>query len=95
MALSQCWCHLWVTVPLLLLQWSGLLVAAEQVALVEVFLEQRPGASAVLQGEVVESGGGSRSPEDREELQGELVLVSRIEENQNVSMCAFPCCFYY
>ncbi|XP_034396873.1 RING finger protein 215 isoform X2 [Cyclopterus lumpus] len=77
MALARCWCRLWATLPLVLLRWPGLLVAAEQVALVEVFLEQRPVVSALLQGEVVESGGGS---EDREELQGELVLVA--EETQ-------------
>lgn len=81
MASAGCRCCLWVTVPLLLLRWPGPPVAAEQVALVEVFLEQRPGVSALLQGEVVESSPGSGSPEprdeDREELQGELVLVSR------------------
>ncbi|XP_024865035.1 RING finger protein 215 isoform X2 [Kryptolebias marmoratus] len=62
-------------VPLLLLRWSGLLLAAEQVALVEVFLEHRPGVSALLRGEVVGSNGGSRSSEDPEELEGDLVLV--------------------
>ncbi|KAF0034317.1 hypothetical protein F2P81_014383 [Scophthalmus maximus] len=73
---------LWVTLPLLLLlRWSGQLVAAELVAQVEVFLEQRPGVSALLQGDVVESSGGGRSSEDREELDGELVLV-RDEETQ-------------
>ncbi|XP_078107553.1 RING finger protein 215 isoform X1 [Sander vitreus] len=82
MALARCWCCLWVTLPLVLLRWPGLLVAAEQVALVEVFLEQRPGVSALLQGEVVESGRGSRSSEHRdEELEGELVLVQN-EETQ-------------
>lgn len=79
MALTRC-CH-WVTLPLLLLLWPGrLLVSTEQVALVEVFVEQRPGVSALLQGEVVESGrGGKKSSEaereNREELEGELVLV--------------------
>lgn len=47
----------------------------------EVFLEQRPSVSALLHGEVVESSEGSRSSghrdEDREKLEGELVLVSR------------------
>ncbi|XP_049906582.1 RING finger protein 215 isoform X2 [Epinephelus moara] len=85
MASARCHCWLWVTVPLVLLRWPGLLVAAEQVALVEVFLEQRPGVSALLQGEVVESGKGSRSSEhleeEREELEGELVLVQS-EETQ-------------
>ncbi|XP_031161484.1 RING finger protein 215 isoform X2 [Sander lucioperca] len=82
MALACCWCCLWVTLPLVLLRWPGLLVAAEQVALVEVFLEQRPGVSALLQGEVVESGRGSRSSGHRdEELEGELVLVQN-EETQ-------------
>lgn len=83
MLLAQRWWCLWVFSPLLL-------VAAEQLALVEVFLEQRPGVSASLQGEVVESGWASRSSEDRGELQGELqgdlqgelqgelLLVSRI-----------------
>ncbi|XP_040010191.1 RING finger protein 215 isoform X2 [Xiphias gladius] len=70
-----CWRRLWVTLPLLLLRWQGLPVAAERVAVVEVVLEQQPGVSALLQGDVVESGGGSRSSEDREELEGELVLV--------------------
>lgn len=49
----------------------------------EVFLEQRPGVSALLHGEVVESSKDSRSSErrdeDREKLEGELVLVSRSE----------------
>ncbi|XP_075960962.1 RING finger protein 215 isoform X4 [Anarhichas minor] len=80
MALARCWCRLWVTLPLVLLRWPGLLVAAEQVALVEVFLEQRPVVSALLQGEVVEESG--RSSEDREELEGELVLVQEDEETQ-------------
>ncbi|KAK2901702.1 RING finger protein 215 isoform X2 [Channa argus] len=80
MAGARRWRCLWVTVPLLLsLQWPGLLAAAEQVALVEVFLEQRPGDSALLQGDVVESSRGSRSPEDRQELQGDLVLVQEKE----------------
>lgn len=78
---SPRWCRLGVSLPLLLLlRWSGLLAVAEQVALVEVFLEQRPGASDLLQGEVVESslGGGSseQRDEEREELEGDLVLVS-------------------
>ncbi|KAA8592477.1 hypothetical protein FQN60_017932, partial [Etheostoma spectabile] len=82
MASDRCWCCLWVTLPLVLLRGPGLLVAADQVALVEVFLEQRPGVSALLQGDVVESGGGGRSSEDRdEELEGELVLVQS-EETQ-------------
>ncbi|XP_029366734.1 RING finger protein 215 isoform X1 [Echeneis naucrates] len=68
--------------PLLLLRCSGLLVAAEQVALVEVFLEEPPGVSALLQGEVVEPGRGSRSSEDREELEGELVLVSPVQDEE-------------
>ncbi|XP_071340044.1 RING finger protein 215 isoform X2 [Trachinotus anak] len=81
MASARCRCCLWVTIPLLLLRWPGLLAAAEQVALVEVFLEQPPDVSALLQGEVVESSGGSTSPEDREELEGELVLLQD-EETQ-------------
>ncbi|XP_036954310.1 RING finger protein 215 [Acanthopagrus latus] len=85
MATARYWCFLRVTLPLLLLRWQGLLVAAEQVAVVEVFLEQRPGVSAVLQGEVVESSKGSKSSEhrdeDQEELEGELVLVQD-EETQ-------------
>ncbi|KAM7391116.1 hypothetical protein PAMP_021832 [Pampus punctatissimus] len=71
--------------PLLLLLCPGLLVVAEQVALVKVFVEQRPGVSALLQGEVVESSAGSWSSEHRDEdgedLEGELVLV-RDEEPQ-------------
>ncbi|XP_069379355.1 RING finger protein 215 isoform X2 [Paralichthys olivaceus] len=72
----RCCCCLWVALPLL-----GQLVAAELLAQVEVFLEQRPGVSALLQGEVVEPSGGGRSPEPREELDGELVLVQD-EESQ-------------
>ncbi|XP_040898151.1 RING finger protein 215 isoform X2 [Toxotes jaculatrix] len=75
MASARYWCFLGVTLPLVLLRWPGLLVAAEQVALVEVFLEQRPGVSALLQGEVVEPSGDSRTPGEREDLEGELVLV--------------------
>ncbi|KAG7490158.1 RING finger 215 [Solea senegalensis] len=70
--------------PFLLLRWPGLLLlqaAAEQVAQVEVFLEQQPSVSALLQGEVVESSGVSKTSEDREELDGELVLV-QVEETQ-------------
>ncbi|XP_026177262.1 RING finger protein 215 [Mastacembelus armatus] len=85
MAAARCRGCLWATLPLLLLRWPGLPVAAEQVALVEVFLEQRPGVSALLQGEVVESDRGSGSSEHRDEdgeqLEGELVLV-RDEELQ-------------
>ncbi|XP_070690566.1 RING finger protein 215 isoform X2 [Pempheris klunzingeri] len=90
MASARCRCCLWVTVPLLLLRWPGpglLVAAAEQVALVEVFLEQRPGVSALLQGEVVQSSAAGRSSEprdeDREELEGELVLVQ--DEEAQVS----------
>nr|XP_040052679.1 RING finger protein 215 isoform X3 [Gasterosteus aculeatus aculeatus] len=82
MSLARCCGRLWVTLPLVLLRWPGLLLAAERVALVEVFLEQRPAVSAVLQGEVVESGGGGggESRVDRDELEGELLLVD--EETQ-------------
>lgn len=80
---SPRWCCLGVSLPLLLLlllRWPGLLAVAEQVALVEIFLEQRPDASDLLQGEVVESslGGGSseQRDEEREELEADLVLVS-------------------
>ena len=71
-------CCLWVTLPLVLLWCPGLtllLAEAEQVALVEVFLEQRPGVSALLRGDVLESGQDSGSSEDRGELEGELLLV--------------------
>ncbi|XP_045889674.1 RING finger protein 215 isoform X1 [Micropterus dolomieu] len=82
--LSRSWGCFWVTLPLLL-RWPELLVAGEEVALVEVFLEQRPGVSALLQGEVVESsrvsGTSEHQDEDREELEGELVLVQD-EETQ-------------
>ncbi|KAM9858483.1 RING finger protein 215 [Aulostomus maculatus] len=61
---------------LLLLLWMELLVSAEQVALVEVFLEQRLDGSTLLQGEVVEASGSSKHrEEDREDLEGELVLI--------------------
>ncbi|KAM6930871.1 RING finger protein 215 [Xenentodon cancila] len=76
-----------VSIPLLLLRCSGLLVSAEQVAVVEVYLEQRPGVGALLQGEVVESSRGGKSSElgveDREELEGNLVLVP--DEEMQVS----------
>lgn len=56
-----------------------LLAGAEQVALVEVFLEQRPGVSALLHGDVVESSPASSGSEQRDEmpeqLEGHLVLV--------------------
>ncbi|XP_020496422.1 RING finger protein 215 [Labrus bergylta] len=86
MASTQSGGCLWVTLLLLLvLRCPGLMVAAEQVAVVEVFLDQRPGVSALLEGEVVESSGGSKTPElqddDQEELQGELVLF-KDEETQ-------------
>ncbi|XP_045889675.1 RING finger protein 215 isoform X2 [Micropterus dolomieu] len=81
---TRSWGCFWVTLPLLL-RWPELLVAGEEVALVEVFLEQRPGVSALLQGEVVESsrvsGTSEHQDEDREELEGELVLVQD-EETQ-------------
>lgn len=61
---------------LLLLPWPGLRVDAEQVALVEVVLEQRPSVSTLLQGEVVEPSRGSEQQEDgAESLEGDLVLV--------------------
>uniref|UniRef100_A0A1A8KE00 Ring finger protein 215 n=1 Tax=Nothobranchius kuhntae TaxID=321403 RepID=A0A1A8KE00_NOTKU len=74
MALARL-CCLGIMVPLLLLRWSGLLLAAEQVALVEVFLEHRPGVSALIQGEVVGSTRAVRSSEGLEDLEGNLVLV--------------------
>lgn len=84
----QAWCYcLWVTLPLLLLWCPGLtllLAEAEQVALVEVFLEQRPGVIALLHGEVLESGKDSGSSEDQEELEGELLLVSLSQRCLNV-----------
>lgn len=74
---------LWVSLPLLLLLCPGLpllLLEAEEVALVEVYLEQPSDVSALLHGEVVESSRDSGSIEhqdyDRESLEGELVLVS-------------------
>lgn len=95
MAAGRCWCCLWATLPLLLLlRWQGLLVAAEQVALVEVFLEQRPDVSALLQGEVVESSGGSGSSEDRKELEGELVLVSRVALTTYLLNSYYHCYLY-
>ncbi|XP_074525572.1 RING finger protein 215 isoform X3 [Halichoeres trimaculatus] len=88
MAFARSVFPLWMLLPLLLLlllRCSGLLVSAEQVAVVEVFLEQRPGVSALFEGEVVESSGGSRSAEqrdqDQEELEGDLVLLQD-EETQ-------------
>lgn len=76
-------CLLWVSLSLLLLRCPGLsllLLEAEEVALVEVYLEQRSDVSALLHGEVVESSkdsnGVDRQDYDRETLEGELVLVS-------------------
>lgn len=76
-------CVLWVSLPLLLLRCPGLtllLLEAEEVALVEVYLQQPSDVSALLHGEVVESSRDSGSIEhqdyDRETLEGELVLVS-------------------
>nr|XP_020450717.1 RING finger protein 215 isoform X2 [Monopterus albus] len=87
MASATCWCCLWVTLPLLLRWTPGLLVAAEQVALVEVFLDEPPSVSALLQGEVVESSKGSKSTEprdeEREELEGDLILVQDVEPQVN------------
>nr|XP_015815741.2 RING finger protein 215 isoform X2 [Nothobranchius furzeri] len=74
MALARL-CCLGIMVPLLLLRWSGLLLAAEQVALVEVFLEHRPGVSALIQGEVLGSTRAVRSSAGLEDLEGNLVLV--------------------
>lgn len=83
MSSTQGLCLLWVTLSLLLLRCPGLtllLLEAEEVALVEVYLEQRSDVSALLHGEVVESSKDSNSIDhqdyDRETLEGELVLVS-------------------
>ncbi|KAM9743840.1 RING finger protein 215 isoform 3-T3 [Menidia menidia] len=73
---AAAWCCLGVTIPLLLFWRPELLVAAEQVALVEVFLEQRPGVNALFQGEVVEASWRSEPRNhDQDELEGNLVLV--------------------
>lgn len=83
MASARCWSCLWTMLSLLLLRypWLTLLsVEAEQVALVEVFVEQQPGVNALLHGEVVESRKSRKSSEDREKLEGELILVSRLGE---------------
>lgn len=76
-------CLLCLTLSLLLLRGPGLtllLLEAEEVALVEVYLEQRSDVDALLHGEVVESSKDSRTVEhqdnDEETLEGELVLVS-------------------
>ncbi|XP_034027037.1 RING finger protein 215 isoform X2 [Thalassophryne amazonica] len=65
--------HLVVCVPLALLLLLGP-VSAEQVALLEVFLERRPEASALLHGDVVESSRAAAAASDQH-LQGDLVLV--------------------
>lgn len=74
---------LWVTLSLLLLRCPGLtllLLEAEEVALVEVYLEQPSHVSALLHGQVVESsrdsGNIEHQDDGRETLEGELVLVS-------------------
>lgn len=61
--------------PPLLLLLPGLLAAAEQVAVLEVSLEQQPGVCARLQGEVLESSRDGTGGAEREELEGNLVLV--------------------
>lgn len=83
MSSTQGLCLRWVTLSLLLLRCPGLtllLLEAEEVALVEVYLEQRSDVSSLLHGEVVESSKDSNSIDhqdyDRETLEGELVLVS-------------------
>uniref|UniRef100_A0A3P9J073 Uncharacterized protein n=1 Tax=Oryzias latipes TaxID=8090 RepID=A0A3P9J073_ORYLA len=68
---------------LLLLRWPGLL-AAEQVAVLEVLLEEQPGVSALLRGEVVESSGDGSEGGEREALEGNLVLV-RVEEASEIA----------
>ncbi|TWW60146.1 RING finger protein 215 isoform X2 [Takifugu flavidus] len=83
---------LWVTLSLLLLRCPGLtllLLEAEEVALVEVYLEQPPHVSALLHGQVVESsrdrdsGSIEHQDHDRETLEGELVLVQDEEMESN------------
>ncbi|XP_061586680.1 RING finger protein 215 [Cololabis saira] len=64
----------WCGVGVLLLRCCGCLVSAEQLAVVAVQLEQRPGVSALLQGELLGSG-SELGGQDREELEGNLVLV--------------------
>lgn len=83
MSLGQGLCLAWVTLSLLLLRCPGLtllLLEAEEVALVEVYLEQRSEVGAWLHGEVVEASKDRNSVDhqdyDRESLEGELVLVS-------------------
>lgn len=82
MAAGRCCCCLWPSVLLLLRVWPGLL-AAEQVAVIEIFLEQRPGVSALLQGELLVPSEGSWISQLQEDvsakLQGELVLMSLSE----------------
>ncbi|KAM4615915.1 RING finger protein 215 [Polymixia lowei] len=82
MASVCCWYHLCITLLLSAPSfWTGLLVTGEQVALVEVFLQERQGVSAVLQGEVVESSRGSISKdkekhsEEEHDIEGDLLLV--------------------
>ncbi|KAF7648173.1 hypothetical protein LDENG_00160970 [Lucifuga dentata] len=77
MASAGRWRALCAAVPLLL--WPGLLVTAEQVALVEVFLDHRAGVSVLFHGEVVESTQGSRSSAERDVQEGDLVLVQNEE----------------
>ncbi|RVE67734.1 hypothetical protein OJAV_G00084850 [Oryzias javanicus] len=72
--------------PPLLLLLLGLraAAAAEQVAVLEVSLEQQPGVSARLQGEVLESSRDGSGGAEQEELEGNLVLV-RVEEPAEVA----------
>ncbi|XP_056131532.1 RING finger protein 215 isoform X2 [Lampris incognitus] len=90
MASVCCWCCLCVTFWLPAALWTAALVAAEQVALVEVYVEERAEVSAVLQGEVVDSGrDGSSSTafktneKHKKDLEGDLILVQ--DEEPRVS----------
>lgn len=83
MSSTRALCILWVTWSLLLLRCPGLtllLLEAEEVALVEVYLQQPSHhVGALLHGQVVDSSRDSAGIEhqdcDRETLEAELVLV--------------------
>ncbi|XP_028314360.1 RING finger protein 215 isoform X2 [Gouania willdenowi] len=79
---SVLWRLIRATTLVVLLCCPWLSVSAEQLALVEVVLEQRPGVSALLQGKVVDPSRG-RANTERGELEADLVLVQNEETQVN------------
>ncbi|XP_030647572.1 RING finger protein 215 [Chanos chanos] len=74
------WCYIYVVCVLYpVFVWPCLLVCGEQVALVEVFLQEPEGVSSVLQGEVVEGSLDNDLPVNQHKrdytLEGDLILM--------------------